>query len=329
MRGLNEALRAIRSAKSIAISGHLNPDGDSLGSLLSLGLGLETIGKKIYMLYQGEVPPTYQSLPGIRKLRRAMRGSVDLAIAVDCGARELLGRHRSVFNTAKETLEIDHHEYRRSFCRLQLVDARAAAVGELIYLILSALKVSFSPAIAENVLTSVIVETNLFKLSYVRPFTFFVCAELLKTRISFARLVDKVYGPKTKKEALLSALCISRSVFLEKGRLVWSIIKKEDFKRLKAKNYDVDAVASEMCAIRGVEVALLFREETPGELRVSLRSKGDVNIATVAESFGGGGHFDIAGCYILYRKKTIEKLIEAAGRQLPFLKTTRGNNGNS
>jgi bifunctional oligoribonuclease and PAP phosphatase NrnA len=304
--------QAVLSARTIAISGHVNPDGDSIGSLLALGLGLGSMRKKVYMLCQDEIPSNYRSLPGAGRIVKTTKKRVDLAIAVDCSIMDLLDKNIPVFKKAKSVLEIDHHEFRKSFGNMQFVDYEATAVGELVYLLLKRLNVKIGRGIAENLLTSIIVETNLFKLPNVRPAVFRVCAELLEAGIIFSRLVDEVYGPRTKEAMMLSALCLLRAKFSKGGRVIWSIIRKEDIAGTGGRDYDADAVANEMNSMKDVKVAVLFREKNSSVLRVSLRSKGGINIGKLAQGYKGGGHFDVAGCYIPNNKREISRLLSSA-----------------
>jgi bifunctional oligoribonuclease and PAP phosphatase NrnA len=311
MEGFKKIRQSILRAKNIAISGHINPDGDSIGSLLALGLALDSLGKSVYLLCQGNIPEHYRFLPGVDRIISTTNKKIDLAIAVDCSTIELLGKNVSVFKKAKAVLEIDHHEFRKPFGDIHLVDHEAAAVGELVYLLLKKLHVAITREIGENLLTSLIVETNLFKLANVRPSTFTACGELLKTGIAFSRLANKVYGPKTRAAMMLSAICLLRAKSLKKGRIIWSVIRDNDLARVGGKDYDIDMIASEMYFMKGVRVAVLFREKNKDTLRVSLRSNGDINIGKVAQEYGGGGHFDIAGCYIPNNRKSIMRILSS------------------
>jgi len=311
MEGFKKIRQSILSSKNIAISGHINPDGDSIGSLLALGLALDSLGKNVYLLCPGNIPERYRFLPGADCIVSTTNKKIDLAIALDCSAIELLGKNISVFKKAKAILEIDHHEFRRSFGDIRLVDHEAAAVGELVYILLKKLHVAITRDIGENLLTSLIVETNLFKLANVRPFTFTACGELLKTGIAFSQLADKVYGPKTRVEMMLSAICLLRSKFLKKGKIIWSVIRDNDLARVGGKDYDTDMIANEMYSMKDVKAAVLFREKNKDTLRVSLRSDGDINIGRVAQEYGGGGHFDIAGCYIPNNRKSIMQILSS------------------
>lgn len=304
--------RVIKNARSVAVSGHMNPDGDSIGSVLGLGLALRRMGKKVYMLCQDEIPRNYRGLPGAKELLKTTDKKVDLAIAVDCSIMDLLDKNIPVFKRATHVMEIDHHEFRRPFGDIQLIDRGACAVGEMIYRLLKRLNFKITRPVAENLLASVIVETNLFKLSRIEPRIFRMCAELVETGIDFSGLVNKVYGPRTKEAVMLSAICMLRARFLKNGRIVWSILKNSDMDKVRARPYDADAVANEMNSIKGVEIAVLFREKGKKLLRVGLRSKSDVNIGALAERYDGGGHRDIAGCYIRNDKRSIERILSSS-----------------
>lgn len=308
---MSKALRIIRKAHSVIISGHVNPDGDSLGSMLALGLALERLGKKVYMLCDGAIPPNYRMLPGARQIMHTINKKTDLAIAIDCSVIGLLGENVAAFKKADCILEIDHHEFRKPFGDIGIIDHKATAVGELIYTILKKLGIKINRDIAENILTSIIVETNLFKLHNVTPEVFSICAELLKTGVCFSRLVDMVYGPKTRESMMLTASCLMKARFLKNGRIIWSVITKKDLAMVGGKDYDGDAIASEMNSMKGVKIAVLFREKDKRTWRVSLRSNGDINVGKIAKQYYGGGHFDIAGCYLPNDKRSMRSMLSS------------------
>lgn len=312
MHDLKRIAGHILKAKTIAISGHVNPDGDSIGSLLALGLGLQGIGKHVYMLCQDEVPENYRFLPGASRMMKTLDEKVDLAIAVDCGDINLLGKNIDVFRRAGSVLVIDHHEFRKHFGDEEFIDHKAAAVGEQVYKMLKELNIKITSDIGKDLFTSIIVETNLFKLSNVTPFTFKLCAELLETGIDYSWLVDKVYEQKTKEALKLLAACFSKLKFLKNGKVVWSVLRKWDFTRAGGKDYDADAIANEMRSIKGVKVVVLFREKDKKTLRVSLRSRGYINVGKVAQQYNGGGHFDIAGCYIPNTGRAMQEVLSSA-----------------
>lgn len=309
MHGLKEAKEKILDSRNIVISGHMNPDGDSIGSLLSLGLGLETLGKNISMISYDGVPKRYKFLPGADRIVREVNRINDLGIAVDCSNKEILGKNFNSIRNTKSIIALDHHEFRRPFENIKVIDYKAASVGEMIYILLEELQVEIDKDIAQDILTSIIVETNSFRLPNVRPATFDICAKLIKKGVDFYKLADSVFWSKSKASVILTGVCLSRCKFLKNDRIAWSIIRKSDFDKIKGKDEDVDAVADEIRAIQEVQIVVLLREKAKGKLRVSLRSKGRLNVASVAEKFGGGGHFDVAGCSISNSNESIGKLL--------------------
>ncbi len=318
MNGLSEAKNSIASARDIAVSGHINPDGDSIGSLLSLGMGLEKLGKRVYMISCDGVPQRYRKLPGASRIIRKLDRPVDLAISVDCSNKEILGPTYRLFTRASEILEIDHHDFRRPFGDVTFIDPKAAAVGEMIYVLLRKMHVGITKDIAYNLMTSIIVETSSFRLPNVRALTFKVCTDLSRAGVNFYELVDMIFWSRTRQSAILSGICLARSKFIKEGRIAWSLIRKRDFARVKGRDEDVDAVPDEMRAIKKVDIAILFRENGSNTLRVSLRSKDNINVASIAERYGGGGHFDVAGCTIPNKRRSIEEFLKHAERLLTF-----------
>lgn len=297
MDEFKKIISKISAAKTIIVAGHINPDGDCLGSLLSLGIALKSLGKRVDMLSADGMPSKYLFLPYAQDVKKTTTLSADVAISVDCNSWHMLGKVAVAFRRAKCIIEIDHHEFRQTFGNMQFIDNKAAAVGEMIYEILKHLNVPITTDIAENILTSILVETDSFRLPNIRANTFDICAQLIRIGVDFYHLVEKLYWTKTRESLILSGICLARCKFLLAGRVVWSYVNKKDLVRIKGKDSDVDAVADKMRTIAGVEAVVLFREKNFKILRVSLRSK-HINIAHVAELYDGGGHFDVAGCEI-------------------------------
>jgi len=300
MRGLMKAVQTIRAADTVLLGCHMNPDGDAIGSMVALGLGLKQLDKKVSMICADPVPKMYATLPGIDRVVRyvPVKKRFDLAVAVDCSYRHMLGEAQRAFEQAAAVMAFDHHLERDAFGPIDVIDKDAAAMAEVVYPILKKLRVKITRAIAENLLTSIIVETNSFRLSAVRGRTFRISAELTRTGIDYSRLSERVYWAVKKEAALLMGVCLQRSQFMKGGQLVWAYVRKRDFQKFGGRDEDVDAVPDELRAIQGVKVVVFFRETKDGCLRISLRSKKGINVAALARQYGGGGHYDVAGCLL-------------------------------
>jgi bifunctional oligoribonuclease and PAP phosphatase NrnA len=317
MRGIKQAVKIIKQAEKVAIAAHLNPDGDTIGSLLALGLGLRKAGKKVVFISRDGIPKKYTTLPGAGRIRKRLNEKVDLAITVDCNAPEMLGPTLDALREKSGmVLAIDHHEIREPFEDIALIDEGAASVGEMIFLLLGKLKVEIDRNIAMNILTSIVVETNSFRFPNVKASTFGICEKLVKTGVDFYNLVDTVFWANERTTAVLSAVFMARCKFLAKGRLAWTVARQSDFAKEGGKDEDVDALPDMIRAIKGVDIVVFFREKSAGKLRVSLRSKKHINIAGLAKEYGGGGHSDVAGCSIANTPGAMKGLISRAKKYL-------------
>lgn len=310
---LTKSLRAtahkILAADRILISSHLHPDGDTMGSLLALGLGLLSIGKSVVMVSPDGIPPRYRFLPGTELVLDRWEGTVDLAIAVDCGTIRQVGKFAKIFEKTRDTVQIDHHDFADGFGKMLLADPSAAAVGEIIYDLLKVLGIRVTPMIATCLLTSIIVDTGAFRFANVRSRTFRICADLLDRGVDLKSLLEEAYWKKSETTTKLEAVAVSRMKFDRNGRVVWSYVPWSCFTRVGGTGSDVDGVADDLRSIDGVKVAALMRENEDGSCRVSLRSEAGINVARIAQVFGGGGHFNSAGCHMKNTKSNRDKLV--------------------
>jgi bifunctional oligoribonuclease and PAP phosphatase NrnA len=304
------AVRTIRKAKKILIASHVNPDGDTIGCQLALGLSLLQAGKKVMLVSSDGVPTRFQFLPGSELIQSECSDTADAAIAVDCGSLGQLGDARAVFCRAKTTIQIDHHDFGDPFGKILVLDEEASAVGEIVYELLRALKIEITPAIATCLLTSIIVDTGAFRFSNIRPKTFEICGRLVKKGVDLQHLLEESYWKKTRSMMKLSGFCAMRACFSKDGSVAWTSVYQKDLKRFRANLSDVDAMADELRSIEGVKIAAVFRQTDKGRFRVSLRSKNGINVAQIARGFGGGGHHNSAGCSIRGTEPEKKKLLD-------------------
>lgn len=317
MKGLLSAVKAIQKARTIAVVCHINPDGDTIGSMLSLSRGLKKLGKRTVEISYDGIPPQYLILAGAARVKKKLETQVDLAITVDCNSPEMVGPViENLRENAGSILAVDHHLIREPYEDIAFIDTEAAAVGEMVYLILKSLKVPVDRETARSILTSIIVETNSFRLPSVRAETFKICSELVGTGSRFNKLVEKIFWQKNKEAVILVGLCLSRCKFLARGRLAWTLVTRKDLELTGGKDRDVDVVPDEIRAISGVQITVVFREQDGGKIRVSLRSKKNINVGQFAKGYGGGGHSDVAGCIINNSSEDIKKFLNKAKKLL-------------
>ncbi len=303
-----KAAAALRKAKKVIVAAHVNPDGDTIGCCLALGLALLQMGKKVSMLSQDGVPTRFQFLPGSELiLSESSDGAADVAVAVDCGSARQMGTIQKAFSKAKTTVQVDHHDFGESFGKIQVLENEASAVGEIVYDLILAMKVDVTPAIATCLLTSIIIDTGSFRFSNIRAKTFEICGKLIECGVDLQHLIEESYWTKSASTLKLSSYALLNAQYSSDGTVSWSVVHQKDFKRFGAKLSDADAVADDLRSVEGVKIAAVFRQTEKGNFRVSLRSKHGINVALVAREFGGGGHHNSAGCGI--RPSEQEKLL--------------------
>lgn len=308
-KSIRLAAQKICAADHILISSHVHPDGDTMGSLLALGLGLLSMDKHVVMVSPDGIPPRYRFLPGTELVLDHWEGKVNLGIAVDCGTLRQLGKFSKTFERIPNTIQIDHHDFADVFGKLLVADPTAAAVGEIVYDLLKILEIKITPMIATCLLTSIIVDTGAFRFANVRSRTFRICADLLDRGVDLKYLLEEAYWKKSETTVKLEATSVVRMKFERNGRVVWSYVPQTEFKRVSGVGSDVDGVADDLRSIDGVKVAALMRENEDGTCRVSLRSEAGINVARIAQVFGGGGHFNSAGCHMKNTKANRDKLV--------------------
>jgi phosphoesterase RecJ-like protein len=309
--GLREGLKVLKSAKKVMIVAHLNPDGDTLGSMLALGLALMQKGKRVLFVCQDAVPTRYQFLPGSELVQSDCREKADVAVAVDCGGVRQLGSFKKAFFNSGTTIQIDHHDFGDPFGKIQVVDPEASAVGEIVYHLVEALKADITQAIATCLLTSIIVDTGAFRFSNIRAKTFEICAKLAKKGVDLPRLIEESYWIKSRSTVLLSSHAMLSAKFSRDGSIAWAVVSQADIRGYGARLSDADSVADDLRSIENVKIAALFRQTDRGNYRVSLRSRHGIHVARVAQQFGGGGHHNSAGCKISNSKSEMKKLLKA------------------
>ncbi len=308
---IKEAVSALERANKILVVSHMNPDGDTLGCMLGLGLSLIQKGKHVFLACQDAVPTRFQFLPGSELVQSHCQEKVDAAVAVDCGGIKQLGGLKDAFLKAKTSIQVDHHDFGDAFGKIQVVDPEASAVGEIVYRLIEVMKVEITPAIATCLLTSIIVDTGAFRFSNIRQKTFEICAKLSKMGVDLHQLIEESYWIKSRSMALLSSHAMQKAKFSRNGAIAWTTVTQSTMRRYRAGLSDADSVADDLRCIEGVKIAALFRETERGNYRVSLRSKKGIHVALVAQHFGGGGHHNSAGCSIPKEGSAKNKLLKA------------------
>ncbi|MBC7806914.1 MAG: bifunctional oligoribonuclease/PAP phosphatase NrnA [Akkermansiaceae bacterium] len=291
------AIAAIAEARRIVLACHVNPDGDALGSLLGLGLGLIAIGKEVVLLSSDGVPANLAFLPGSETVQTdSDRRDFDLAIVVDSGDLTRIGNARPVVESAPVIMDVDHHVTGEPFGQIQLLDGNAAATAEIVFDLLVSLGTEITVPIAENLLCGILTDTGSFRFRNTTPQTFQIASALTAIGASPNPIAEAVFENRSFASQKILGRALERMQISEDGRVVWSSVTQADFAETGAADNDTDGVSTQLQSVRGTQVALFLRETKSGLFRVSLRSKEPFDVSAVAAQFGGGGHKLASGC---------------------------------
>ena len=292
---LDEVLNHIKLRRRFVLTSHARPDGDAVGSALACGEILRSMGKEADVVLRDGVPRIYQPLPFAEKVMQAERvnGDYEAAIVLECD---------SIQRTRLEGLEqhflinIDHHTSGRPFAQVNWIDPKAVATGEMVYKLARGAEVKITPEIATCIYTAVLTDTGSFMFEGTNEHTFELARELVLAGANPARCARNIYfGHSTAKMRLLGA---ALSNLHREGSVAWISVTRDQMEHTGAKEEDCEGLVNYALSIQDVEVAAFFRELPDGRYRVSLRSKGQLNVAAIAEQFGGGGHACASGCAI-------------------------------
>lgn len=292
---LSQVVELIESKRRFAITSHIRPDGDSLGSSLGLYWLLRALDKDVEVIMRDSVPHAYRQLPGADEVRvtPAVTNSYQAVFVIECSD---VTRPGLVDLEKQFVVNIDHHSTTALFGNINWIDSTASAVGEMIYNLCKATGVRVTKEIAECVYTALITDTGSFHYSNTTERTFKVASELVRTGVKPAKTAEAVFASYPWSRIELMGEVLSTAKRDPSGRVASLRLSQEMQARTQASDEDADGFVNYPLTVGEVEAVVLLKETAPQVYRTSLRSKGDVNVARVAGLFGGGGHRNAAGC---------------------------------
>lgn len=294
---LSQVVELIENKSRFAITTHIKPDGDGVGSSLGLYWLLRSLGKNAEVIVRGDVPVAYRSLPGAGEIRdiKAIDGEYDAIFVIECSD---LTRPGIAGLDGEFTVNIDHHATSEHFGTINWIDSTASAVGEMIYNLCKAIGGRITSDIAECVYMALVTDTGSFHFPNTSDRTLKVASELIKAGAKPAKIGEAVYNnyPWSRIELMRQVLdTVKRD---DTGRVAAMRQTMEMGESSGAVDGDNNGFVNIPLAARDVVAVVYMREIGPNKFRASLRSKGLINVAKVAERFGGGGHKNASGLSI-------------------------------
>ena len=303
----------IKSSKNILIISHINPDGDTLGSMCGLYSAiLDNYKKKCDMMSISKIPDVYSFLPHLNEVKNIedydKSREYDLVINVDVASLDRICDAKTLFDKAKFRVNIDHHKTNNAYGDLNFINPDASSTGEVLFNCFSEMgwRVNLDAAIC--LYTAILTDTGSFRFDNTRPLTFDTAGKLVEIGVQPSDIYKKVYESDSKTLVMFQAHCISKAKFLDNDKIAYTIVYKKDMEKFSAGDDCMEGLTEKLRAIVTTRIAFVAKEMKNGGTKVSMRSK-FADVAEICEVFGGGGHKFAAGC-------TIKAPVEEAARKV-------------
>lgn len=290
----------IKSSKKILLLSHVNPDGDTLGSMCAMYSMIYNRFKiKADMSIVSNIPFNYKFLPNINLAQRYFDSSLvyDLVITLDVAAIDRLRDAKILFDKAKCRVNIDHHKTNPKFGDYNLIEPDASSCGEVLYNYFKKNDWHITDDAAKALYVAIMTDTGNFRFENTSPSTFRAVAELVELGANPNSLYKACYESKTKNFVMFQNYCVNKAEFLNDNKIAYTTVYKKDLEKFSAGDDYTDGIAETLRAIETTEVSFVVKEVESKVTKVSMRSK-KLDVAKICEVFGGGGHTFAAGCTI-------------------------------
>ncbi len=312
MNTLEEIKRALIESKKIIIATHEYPDGDGIGSSIALWLSLKQLGKNVTNVVEGHIPEEFAFLNGYNEFINPQEVNLDqdtTLVFLDCADENRAGKTLS--QKRKQSflvINIDHHQGNTNFGHLNYIEPNTASTGEIIYDLINLLKIKINSNIANAIYTAIVTDTGGFRYDNTTEKTFGIAQDLLKKGVNLNLVRTNLWESKSKNSLGLLGDCLSTMKFALNEQIAFITVTQAALDKWKINLGDLEGMVNYPKSIKGVKVAILFKEISKDETKVSFRSKEDVDVSKIANEFGGGGHKKAAGCTI---KMPLNKAIDS------------------
>lgn len=311
INNMEKAKELIQKKDNIFLVSHINPDGDNIGSMLALYSALRKMDKNVVVLKADFLPESFKFLSGHKDIKEYNKslGPIDILIAVDSSDEDRLGDNKSLIDKSKYIINIDHHISNTLFGDINIVDSTAAATGEIIYDFIKLLNIQIDTNIGESLYTAISTDTGKFSYESVSSKTHRIIAELIDIGTDTHNVNIEIYENMSMNKVNLFMKVLSTLKTYEDNKVATISLTQDMLEKTNTTLEDSEGIISFIRKISTVEVACLLKEQDKEDIKVSLRSKNYVDVSSVCEFFGGGGHIRAAGCSISSDLKSVENII--------------------
>ena len=286
----------IKDAKSIAVSGHVRPDGDCVGSVMGLYLYLQKeLPEAQIDVYLDKPADIFNCISQIADIKSEFNTDrvYDVFVVLDT-VPDRLGDAEPIYERARKKINIDHHISNTGYGDVSVVEPERSSTAELLYELLDPEAVDTE--IAKALYIGIIHDTGVLRYSNTSPRTLQIAAELVKTGFDFSQIIEETFFEKTYLQTQIMGRAVLESMRIMDDRCIVSVVSRRMMEFYRVTSKDLDGIVNQLQSVQGVDCAIFMYETGTLEYKVSMRSNGKVDVAAVATKFGGGGHVRAAGC---------------------------------
>jgi len=313
-----QIINQLKKSERILIASHANPDGDAIGSLISLGIGLEEFKKRVWLYNESPIPAIYQFLPSLHLVHQTIGdiAEFDTAIILDCSDLHRIGEAAEAVSKIPMMINIDHHTTNTRFGKFQYIDPSASSTAEIVYRLIKEMNIPITTGMAYSIYTGIMADTGSFRFSNTTPESFEISHQMVLYGADPHKVAHHVYETISLSRIKLLNMLYDSIELSHNGRMSIMTLTQNMLKTTGLKLEDVNGLINYAKQIENVKLAVLLFERhrshdrrIGSEFHVSLRSDGAVNVAAIASAFGGGGHQNAAGFDIQSTLPELKKTI--------------------
>lgn len=311
--------QAIKKFNKFLITSHINPEGDAIGSQVAMAYLLKKLGKEPAILDDSPVPNLLQFMKGTEHILKEIPKDFNYQAVIILDSPDLarIGRVTEYIKKDAVMINVDHHISNVNFGRFNWVEPEFSSAGEMVYDLFKAFKVKIGLDEAIVLYAAIMTDTGSFRYSNTSSKVHRIAAELIDIGVKPYEMHTKIYETSSIQDTNLLGESLQTMKLSDDGKIAWLWVTKEMLKKTKASLEGTEGIINFARSIGGVEVAVLFRETgTEDKVKVSFRSKGNVDVNKLAAVFGGGGHPTASGCTVFGKIEDVEKKVLAAAKQM-------------
>ena len=299
----------IRRRQRFVVASHARPDGDAIGSSLAMALALQRLGKQARVVSRDRVPPQMQVFPSVDSIEVTdhVDDPGDAVIVLECGDTQRTG---IAGLDGGYVINIDHHPGNTMFGAMNWLDLSAAACGEMVFELIGALGVSLTPEIATHVYIAILTDTGAFHYSNITPRTFDICRQCVEAGVNATAVARSIFDSNNLARLKLYGAVLHRMQLDPTGHIATVSVDQQLARECGGTYEDTEGLVNLPLTVKDIMAVAFFKENGPGDWRVSMRSKGAINVNAIAREFGGGGHTNASGCSVRGNFADLKMLFE-------------------